>query len=341
MPLSTKTTLIFLPYNDLRKIKNRSALGRGGSLYYRPSSHSSGRHSIMTYRGKLLAGCAFFCVACNWLTLAWAAIPRRSVESYDPTGQMTDSPARKSRSIYPPCESSARHSRKQLPNRSFPATSKSPMQPHARVRSALAQWRRTASRRHDARDPARRHARHAECRPSSGIEYRTGGYDSDPMAVENPFAFNESWTWQVLPDSILYKSYLAGNHESRLGSQIGAYQQPGQFLGRDARRPGGYSPLRHFRSLLARGLSARYRRRRLSAVEFGPRSRSRFGRFPCRHSPHHAPRILADEIRLLSSKFALGRRVHGAQQHARSAQLRARKLDVRRGIVFESEFPAL
>jgi hypothetical protein len=45
-------------------------------------------------------------------------------------------------------------------------------------------------------------------------------YTSGPMALESPFVFSESWTWQVLPDSILYKSYLASNRESRFGSQM-------------------------------------------------------------------------------------------------------------------------
>jgi hypothetical protein len=65
--------------------------------------------------------------------------------------------------------------------------------------------------------------------PSEGIEYRTGGYYSDPMAVENPFSFNDAWTWQVLPDSILYKSYLAGLHESRMGSQLVHIKDQGNF----------------------------------------------------------------------------------------------------------------
>jgi len=36
-----------------------------------------------------------------------------------------------------------------------------------------------------------------------------------PSAVWTP-----PWTWQVLPDGLIYKNYLAGNEEARLGSQL-------------------------------------------------------------------------------------------------------------------------
>ena len=111
--------------------------------------------------------------------------------------------------------------------------------------------------------------------PTNDIEYRTGGYYSNPTVVDNPFSFDTDWTWQVLPSSIIYKSYLASLHESAHGQPVGAYQQSRQLLGRNARRPGGHPPLRHFRSVLARGLSTRYRRRRLSAAEHRTRPRSR------------------------------------------------------------------
>jgi hypothetical protein len=55
--------------------------------------------------------------------------------------------------------------------------------------------------------------------PIGGNNFRAGAYGMVPLAPESPFAINEDWTWQVLPDSLLYKSYLAGNHESRLGNQ--------------------------------------------------------------------------------------------------------------------------
>ena len=80
-----------------------------------------------------------------------------------------------------------------------------------------------AARRRAAR---RQHARRAG---NAGIDRRrgrpSGGYFSSANAsgqptVENPFAFSEEWNWQVLPDSIIYKSYLAGNREPRFGSQL-------------------------------------------------------------------------------------------------------------------------
>jgi hypothetical protein len=37
--------------------------------------------------------------------------------------------------------------------------------------------------------------------------------------IERSFASQETWSWQVLPTGLMYKSYLAGNREPRLGSQ--------------------------------------------------------------------------------------------------------------------------
>jgi hypothetical protein len=68
----------------------------------------------------------------------------------------------------------------------------------------------------------------SDAQPAGGVSYQTMAsptqqYLSDPMAsdyYDNPFVINDSWTWQVLPDSVLYKSYLASNRESRLGTQL-------------------------------------------------------------------------------------------------------------------------
>ena len=43
--------------------------------------------------------------------------------------------------------------------------------------------------------------------PNSYIERSLGGSQ-------------ESWRWQLLPTGLMYKSYLAGNREPRLGSQL-------------------------------------------------------------------------------------------------------------------------
>jgi hypothetical protein len=37
--------------------------------------------------------------------------------------------------------------------------------------------------------------------------------------VERSLASDEPWTWQILPNGLMYKSYLAGNREPRMGSQ--------------------------------------------------------------------------------------------------------------------------
>lgn len=39
-----------------------------------------------------------------------------------------------------------------------------------------------------------------------------------PMLGE-PLSYGDDWTWQVLPDGLIYKAYLAGGRESRLASQ--------------------------------------------------------------------------------------------------------------------------
>ncbi len=39
------------------------------------------------------------------------------------------------------------------------------------------------------------------------------------LEPERPLYFEEAWTWQYLPDSLLYQSYLAGNKEPRFGTQ--------------------------------------------------------------------------------------------------------------------------
>jgi hypothetical protein len=49
----------------------------------------------------------------------------------------------------------------------------------------------------------------------------TNGTTHPPAVLEpeRPLFFEEAWTWQYLPDGILYKSYLAGGREPRFGSQ--------------------------------------------------------------------------------------------------------------------------
>src|SRR4029079_8990553 len=36
----------------------------------------------------------------------------------------------------------------------------------------------------------------------------------------NPIAPRDDWQWQLLPDGIIYRAYLANPKESRLGTQI-------------------------------------------------------------------------------------------------------------------------
>lgn len=60
--------------------------------------------------------------------------------------------------------------------------------------------------------------------PSLGSENALLGpgtlpYASEPPPVGLPVGGRNSWTWQLLPPSLLYKSYLAGQREPRLGTQ--------------------------------------------------------------------------------------------------------------------------
>lgn len=59
--------------------------------------------------------------------------------------------------------------------------------------------------------------------PSDGVvrtayaQSTVGGYDG--YGVEYPTR-SEPWDWQILPDGVIYKSYMAGPRESRLGTQL-------------------------------------------------------------------------------------------------------------------------
>ena len=58
----------------------------------------------------------------------------------------------------------------------------------------------------------------------AAIEQPAGDYfDLDAWlagAETNPLAPRDDWSWQLLPDGILYRAYLANPKESRLGTQI-------------------------------------------------------------------------------------------------------------------------
>lgn len=54
---------------------------------------------------------------------------------------------------------------------------------------------------------------------SVGDGLSTHCYGGDPRPVGLPNGGRTCWTWQLLPDGLLYKSYLAGQREPRLGSQ--------------------------------------------------------------------------------------------------------------------------
>ena len=47
-----------------------------------------------------------------------------------------------------------------------------------------------------------------------------GGFDMPPTELAQPACFGTPWTWQVLPDGLMYKNYLASNEEARLGTEL-------------------------------------------------------------------------------------------------------------------------
>ena len=56
--------------------------------------------------------------------------------------------------------------------------------------------------------------------PVSGVAPPPGAIALPNPQVPPAAAWVVPWTWQVLPDGLMYKNYLAGNEEGRLGSQL-------------------------------------------------------------------------------------------------------------------------
>ena len=46
------------------------------------------------------------------------------------------------------------------------------------------------------------------------------GFEPLPTELPQPAAWATPWTWQVLPDGLMYKNYLASNEEARLGTEL-------------------------------------------------------------------------------------------------------------------------
>jgi hypothetical protein len=57
--------------------------------------------------------------------------------------------------------------------------------------------------------------------PYGSPEAMTASFSAPPNAqAENLLSGDEAWDWHVLPTGLMYRSYLAGNREPRLGSQL-------------------------------------------------------------------------------------------------------------------------
>ena len=57
-----------------------------------------------------------------------------------------------------------------------------------------------------------------QCPPVAGPP--PAGFDMPPTELAQPACWATPWTWQVLPDGLMYKNYLASNEEARLGTQL-------------------------------------------------------------------------------------------------------------------------
>jgi hypothetical protein len=170
----------------------------------------------MTHRTKLLAGCFLF-IAAIAFGLTSAKGQQMPTSPFAPAGQMSDPMQRGTTPFYPPndpLQARPNAAGVSLNTRDM----KSPTQPMSNG------IMRTQYEEHipggtttvlPSGDPLA-----AGTPPTNDIEYRTGGYYSNPTVVDNPFSFDTDWTWQVLPSSIIYKSYLASLHESRMGGQL-------------------------------------------------------------------------------------------------------------------------
>jgi hypothetical protein len=70
--------------------------------------------------------------------------------------------------------------------------------------------------------------------PNPGSPYPGATFGSPPLLNRNPniglpFGDGNVWNWQVLPEGLLYKSYLAGPKESRMGTELSYTRGHGWF----------------------------------------------------------------------------------------------------------------
>ena len=156
--------------------------------------------------------------------LTMVAAPRRTAYVDDPNGRMLDSLQRENGPNYYPTTAPVPDWKANEKQSLFP-NDKPPMPPQPGITAPSGETV-SGGTTHvlppgDMLSP--------DAQPANGIDYRARGYNPGPTIPDSPFGFNESWTWQVLPDSILYKSYLAGNHESRMGSQMVHINDLGNF----------------------------------------------------------------------------------------------------------------
>jgi hypothetical protein len=54
-----------------------------------------------------------------------------------------------------------------------------------------------------------------------------GSYDAPPAQLPQQAGWTVPWSWQFLPDGLMYKNYLASNEEARLSSSLGYSNQIG------------------------------------------------------------------------------------------------------------------
>jgi hypothetical protein len=67
----------------------------------------------------------------------------------------------------------------------------------------------------------------APAQPVPSIAPPPGTFDAPPPQLPQQAGWVVPWTWQVLPDGLMYKDYLASNEEARLSTALGNSKQIG------------------------------------------------------------------------------------------------------------------
>ena len=150
-------------------------------------------------------------------------------------------------------------------------------------------------------------------------------------AIQPPVS--SPYVWQVLPDGLIYKSYLAGLKEARMGTQ--AFYERDEGWKWDITLGGRVGILRYGTPDVVNPEGWQIRRRRggVSAARSGAGNGPRRGRLSRRPANHVGLRPVAGEAGVLSPQLALRRRVSAADRDDDAIQLQPRCGRARSGVL--------